>query len=288
MNECAALYDKLEWLHSPENPEYRENGIKIRFRFTGINEDPGQFEIVKSETSPLVGGDLVYKSETIYPYGTNLFYNPIPFEFLKTFEEKPQIIVNVGDQPAVCHNMTCDFTYTEPTGEITGVTYDKTTKKVVITGTNLPGKTAPVVSEDKCPTHGTETLCTADTTCSWANNACAKKSGRRLLNEDACNAHADNTACSAASTCLWDTTASKCNTDSCSAHSFDSVCKADSKCHWSGSACATDGCHKNSDATTCGAQSSCLWTGSECNTDICASLLDDTTCSANSACQWNN
>jgi len=57
--------------------------------------------------------------------------------------------------------MTCDFTYTEPTGEITAVTYDKSSKKVVITGTNLPGKTVPAVSVDKCPTYGTETLCTS-------------------------------------------------------------------------------------------------------------------------------
>lgn len=72
--------------------------------------------------------------------------------------------------------MTCDFTYTEPTGEITGATYDKATKKLVITGTNLPGKAAPVVVADTCPAHSTETLCTADTTCAWANSACAKKS----------------------------------------------------------------------------------------------------------------
>ena len=35
--------------------------------------------------------------------------------------------------------MTCDFTYTDPLGEVTGVVYDQTTKKLTITGTNLPG-----------------------------------------------------------------------------------------------------------------------------------------------------
>lgn len=69
----------------------------IRFRFTGLNEDPGQFEIVSSEASPLKATNLVIKGETIYPYGSNLFYNPVPFEFLKTYQDKPQMIVMVGD-----------------------------------------------------------------------------------------------------------------------------------------------------------------------------------------------
>jgi len=95
------------------------------------------------------------------------------------------LIVKVGEkdpQPAVCHNMTCDFTYTEPSGEITGVTYDKTSKKLVITGTSLPGKAATAVTTG-CDAHKTESVCTADTTCAWANAACAKKGGRRLLAE---------------------------------------------------------------------------------------------------------
>lgn len=74
--------------------------------------------------------------------------------------------------------MTCDFTYIEPAGEITGVTYDKTSKKLVITGTSLPSTLAPV---DNCPTHATEVLCTADTTCAWASLACSLKTGRRIL-----------------------------------------------------------------------------------------------------------
>ena len=78
--------------------------------------------------------------------------------------------------------MTCDFTYTEPTGEITGVTYDKASKKLVITGTDLPIK-ALAAAAAGCTSHTTETPCTADATCAWANGACAKKGGRRLLAE---------------------------------------------------------------------------------------------------------
>ena len=78
--------------------------------------------------------------------------------------------------------MTCDFTYTEPVGEITAVTFDKSTKKLVITGTALPIATAPAPT-DTCPAHATETPCAADSTCAWANAACAKKTGRRMLAE---------------------------------------------------------------------------------------------------------
>lgn len=71
------------------------------------------------------------------PYSSNLFYEPIPFEMLKTYETEPQVIVKVKNLPAVCHNLTCDFNYLEPVGELTSFTFDETTKKLVITGTNL-------------------------------------------------------------------------------------------------------------------------------------------------------
>ena len=57
---------------------------------------------------------------------------------LRTYEEKPQMLVTVDDLPVVCHNMTCDYTYVKPVGEITGATYDDATKKLIITGVDLP------------------------------------------------------------------------------------------------------------------------------------------------------
>lgn len=72
------------------------------------------------------------------PYGTNLFYEPIPFEMLRTYETEPQLIVSVGNLPAVCHNLTCDFTYILPEGEVTAFTFDESSKKLVLTGTNMP------------------------------------------------------------------------------------------------------------------------------------------------------
>jgi hypothetical protein len=61
---------------------------------------------------------------THVPYSTNLWYDPIPFEMLKTYETEPQVLVQIGDLPAVCHNLTCDYTYVEAVGEITAFTFD--------------------------------------------------------------------------------------------------------------------------------------------------------------------
>lgn len=94
--------------------------------------------------SPLTGNNIQLKSEVVVPFGTNLFYEPIPFEMLKTYETKPQVIVNVGEMPAVCKNLTCDFTYTAPVGEITGFTYDEGAKVLVITGTDFPALSADI------------------------------------------------------------------------------------------------------------------------------------------------
>lgn len=132
MQSCFGLQDKLIPLRASDLPTYYQDGIKIKFRFSGLNADPGQFKIIDSDVSPLKGDDIVITDETIVPYGTNLFYDPVPFEFLRTYEEKPQVIVSVGEQPAVCHNMTCDFTYTKPVGEITSSTYDQATRKLII------------------------------------------------------------------------------------------------------------------------------------------------------------
>lgn len=57
---------------------------------------------------------------------------------LKTYETEPQVMVSVGDFPAVCHNLTCNYNYTVPVGEVTAYTYTALTKTLVLTGTLLP------------------------------------------------------------------------------------------------------------------------------------------------------
>jgi hypothetical protein len=96
--------------------------------------------------SPLDGTNITYISNTTIPYSDNLFYEPIPFEFLRTFEEKPQLIVTVNDVPAVCHNLTCDFNYIEPVGEITNFLFNHVTKVLTIEGVSLPNTTDEIQS----------------------------------------------------------------------------------------------------------------------------------------------
>jgi len=48
------------------------------------------------------------------------------------------LIVEVDGLPAVCHNLTCDYTYTQPQGQVSSFTFDASTKKLVLTGTDLP------------------------------------------------------------------------------------------------------------------------------------------------------
>lgn len=61
---------------------------------------------------------------------------------LRTYETEPQVLVTVGDYPAVCHNLTCHFGYTEPEGEVTGYTYTPSTRLLELTGTDLPADTS--------------------------------------------------------------------------------------------------------------------------------------------------
>ena len=46
--------------------------------------------------------------------------------------------MSVGGLPAVCHNLTCDFVYTNPVGEVSSFTFNDVTNKVTITGVSLP------------------------------------------------------------------------------------------------------------------------------------------------------
>jgi hypothetical protein len=103
-----------------------------------LNADPGQFRIVSATSDPLTGENLTYNQTTITPYSTNIQYDPIPFEMLRTYENKTQLIVTVDGNPAVCHNMTCNMAYIVPDAEVTGFSFADSTFVLTVTGTNLP------------------------------------------------------------------------------------------------------------------------------------------------------
>jgi hypothetical protein len=46
--------------------------------------------------------------------------------------------------PAVCHNLTCDFTYVEAVGQVSSFTFDKTSLKLQLTGEKLPSSLSQI------------------------------------------------------------------------------------------------------------------------------------------------
>lgn len=102
---------------------YDQNGFGYYIRYSGKNEDVGQASIIPDTDEPLAGDNITYSQNTTVPYNSNLLYEPIPFEWLRTHETQPQLIVSVNGEPAVCHNLTCGYAYVEPQGEITGFTF---------------------------------------------------------------------------------------------------------------------------------------------------------------------
>lgn len=84
---------------------------------------------------------------TSHNYGTNLMFEPVPLEMMRTYAEAPQIEVLVDGIVALCPNFNCDFAYVDTVGEITGMTLSGTS--VTITGTDLPTSDFTVIVADQ-------------------------------------------------------------------------------------------------------------------------------------------
>ena len=74
----------------------------------------------------------------------NIFYDYLPFDYLYTNEEMPQILVDVNGMPAVCKSLDCGYTYEEPTAELLSMTVTGDSE-VEILGTLLPTELKLVV-----------------------------------------------------------------------------------------------------------------------------------------------
>lgn len=134
---CPFLRDKLEVFDGAINSNYYVDGRDIMIRFASYNKNPAQFEIVNDTDSPLVDRQGFLNSTTVVHATGNLFYEPIPFEFLFYAETKPSIKVSVDGLPAVCAgNLDCTFTYQQASSLITSFSLSGTT--LTINGNNLP------------------------------------------------------------------------------------------------------------------------------------------------------
>ena len=86
---CPNYREKFEIWNGPAY-YYNEDGRDLLIRFTGLNQDVPQMEVVPSPTNPLVGNEVSLNQSIWVPYNpTTLFYEPVPFEFLHTAESKP-------------------------------------------------------------------------------------------------------------------------------------------------------------------------------------------------------
>lgn len=135
---CTDSRYKIEVFNAP-GQEYNVNGLNYMVRFIGSNGPKSQMRIISGVDTPLTHSKLQFNQSKIVNATNDLiFYEAIPFEMLRTFETNPQVEVQVGDYPAVCKNINCDYNFVIPEGEVTGFTYTAGTRELQLTGLDLP------------------------------------------------------------------------------------------------------------------------------------------------------
>ena len=55
-------------------------------------------------------------------------------------------MVQIGDLPAVCHNLTCDYVYVEAVGEVMGFTFNQAAGTLNLVGTSFPANMTNITS----------------------------------------------------------------------------------------------------------------------------------------------
>ena len=104
---CPTLRDRISVEHGNEY-QYSEDGIDFIIKFTRIQGQLPQFKLHPDLNDPLKSGedgnpeDLFVRHNELRPYGPNLYYPVIPFDWLYTNEVSPQIKVTVDEMPALC------------------------------------------------------------------------------------------------------------------------------------------------------------------------------------------
>jgi hypothetical protein len=135
---CPNYRDNIEVMTASKYV-YNDDGRDFLVRFVGLNYDVPQMEIMSDSEIPLQGSNVNFEAYDWIPYNqSRLFYEPVPFEFLHTIENDPQVIVTIDGIEAVCDSLKCGYNYVAPTSMITGFTYDGVT--LTITGTDFAEK----------------------------------------------------------------------------------------------------------------------------------------------------
>jgi len=90
-NQCDGLFDKIR-VHDISSATFgkgNKNGRAFIIDYQGLNADPGQMRLISGTDTPLSGDNLVYTANTTSAYSTNIYYDAIPFEMLRTYESEP-------------------------------------------------------------------------------------------------------------------------------------------------------------------------------------------------------
>lgn len=140
---CTGFQYKLQ-VWRARTFQYNNNGIAFYVRFVGSNGAHPPMRIVSGVDSPLTGSNLTAVTYNAVNASTSIFYDAIPFEMLRTYETDPQVIVHVGDYPAVCKNLSCHYNYIVPLGEVTNFTFTESSKELKLFGTAFPNDTSEI------------------------------------------------------------------------------------------------------------------------------------------------
>ena len=81
---------------------------------------------------------------TLREYGQNLFFEPIPLEFMYSNAYQPQVTISVNGIDGVCPDFNCDYLYIDTDKFVTTQTLTNGVD-LIITGTGLPTDTDNLV-----------------------------------------------------------------------------------------------------------------------------------------------
>jgi hypothetical protein len=143
---CPYYLDKIDLSEGNSFSNY-DDGRDFLIRFTYVNKDIPQWEIVSSPSNMTLGNEVFFKPTTWIPYSSqNLFYEPVPYEFLYTAETAPQVIVSVDGVEAACDSLNCSFKYIQSPSVITD--YSLVDGTLTINGTGFTNDIVSITLEN--------------------------------------------------------------------------------------------------------------------------------------------
>ena len=138
---CPGLRNKFSVVRYGDY-KYAEDGLNFLLFFEKVEETLPQFRIINNESDlgqdgqqPLTGINVDIVNEEISPRGPNVWYDTIPFEYIYTIEDEPQVLVEIDGHAALCGTLECGFTYEDPVSEVTDMQVNGL--DVTLTGTAL-------------------------------------------------------------------------------------------------------------------------------------------------------